>query len=310
MKKAKVTSLICGGILSLTGSHVLAQQSTSTDQNSSSSSSQSSSRLGSSSTTPDSQASSTLGGQSSTSGAYGSSSSMSSGRNVRLSQIMNGSVQSQEGKTLGQIRDVIVDPQSGRIQFAILSLSSAGGSSDTSTSGRETVPSSRSSVTGTPSIAPGSTMTGKLVPVPWQLLSQGMTSGHGASSASSSTLGGSSSMSSPKLVLNLDETKLRSAPSFDATDWSQLQGGSLDQRVYSHYGVERSSGYGTSGSSISGGSGSSSDSHSQGGIGGSRGTSGAQDKSSGLKDSSSGLKDSSSGLKDSTTPPSSSTPQK
>ena len=266
MKKVKVTSLICGGILSLTGSSLLAQQSSTTDPSSSrsstgvGSSSQNSSTQGSSS-----QSGSTLGSSSthgSSAGAYGAnSSSMHSGRNVRLSQIMNQSVRSQDGKTLGNIQDVLVDPQTGRIQFAILSLSSAGGASDTSTSGRETVPSSRSSVSGTPSISSSSSQMGKLIPVPWQLLSQSLnSSSSGAgSSTSSSTLGSSSSLGSPNLVLNLDESKLRNAPSFDSSDWNQLQGGSLDQRIYSHYGVDRSSAYGTPGSSISGGVGSSSD---------------------------------------------------
>jgi len=233
MKSLKVTSLICGGILSFTGISLLAQ--TSSSSSPSSSSSQSSSSLGSGSS---SQSSSSLGS---------SSSSMHSGKAVRLSQIMNGSVQGQDGKTLGNIRDLIVDPQSGRIEFAILSLSSAGGVSDTSTSGRETVPSSRSSTTGTPSSASGSSTTGKLIPVPWQLFSQSM-----SSHTSSSSTSGSSSMSAPNLTLSIDESKLQSAPSFDASNWNELQSGSFGQRAYSYFGVDRSSALGTSGSSISG----------------------------------------------------------
>lgn len=302
MKNVKVTSLICGGILSLTGSSLLAQQSSTTDPSSSratsgvGSSSQSSSTQGSSS-----QSGSTLGSSSSlgsSSGAYGaSSSSMHSGRDVRLSQIMNQSVRSQDGKTLGNIQDVLVDPQTGRIQFAILSLSSAGGASDTSTSGRETVPSSRSSVSGTPGSSSYSTMTGKLIPVPWQLLSQGLNSSSSVagSSTSSSTLGSSSSMGNPNLVLNLDESKLRSAPSFDASDWNQLQGGSLDQRIYSHFGVDRSSAYGTSGSSISGGAGSSSDRSGQGSS--SQGSSSSPDRNSSSSTSPQGSSSSSGTIK-------------
>jgi len=280
MKNLKVTSLICGGILSLTGSSLLAQQSSTTSPSSSSSSLNSQSSSGSTlDQGASSQSSSSLGSSSS---AYGSSSSsMSSGNNVRLSQLMNTSVQSREGKSLGQIRDLIVDPQSGRIQFAILSLSSAGAASDTSTSGRETVPSSRSSVTGTPSTTLSSSMTGKMVPVPWQLFSQGWDSSHAGSSAttSSSTLGSSSSLSGHPLVLNIDESKLQSAPSFDASNWNELQ--SIDHRAYSHFGVDRSSGYGRSGSSISG---SSSDHSSPGSSSGSKGTSGHQG-TSGLQDS-------------------------
>jgi len=164
---------------------------------------------------------------------------------------MNSTVQSQEGKTLGHIRDLVVDPQSGRIEFAVLSLSSAGAATDTSTSGRETVPSSRSSTIGTPSSTSGATTTGKLIPVPWQLFSQSWSS----SSGQSSTAGSSATrtaMGAQTLVLNIDESKLRTAPSFDASDWNQLQTGMLDQRAYSHFGVDRSSAIGTPGSSISG----------------------------------------------------------
>jgi len=172
---------------------------------------------------------------------------MHSGNNVRLSQIMHSSVQSQEGKTLGHIRDLTVDPQSGRIEFAILSLGTAGAASDTSTSGRETVPSSRSSVSGTPSSASGYTTTGKLIPVPWQLFSHSWNNSQSSSSTSSSS--GSSAMAGQNLVLNIDESKLQSAPSFDASNWNELQGGTFDQRVFSYFGVDRSSAYGTSGSS-------------------------------------------------------------
>jgi len=232
MKNLKLTtSLVCGGMLSLAGSSLLAQQSSSTDP--------------SSSAARNAQTSSGALGASSS--AYGSSSAMSSANNVRLSQIMNSSVQSQEGKTLGQIRDFVVDPQSGRIQFGVLSLSSAGAATDTSTSGRETVPSSRSSVAGTPSSASGHTMTGKLIPVPWQLFSQ---SWNRSQLGSSSTTAGSIAASGQNLVLNIDESKLRTAPSFDASNWNELQ--SLDQRVYSHYGVDRTSGIGTPGSTIRG----------------------------------------------------------
>jgi len=171
---------------------------------------------------------------------------MHSGNNVRLSQILNSSVQSQDGKTLGHVRDLTVEPQSGRIEFAILSLSSAGGVSDTSTSGRETVPSSRSSTVGTPSSSAGSSTMGKMIPVPWQLFSQSLSSQY----HSSSTAGAGSTP--PTLTLNLDESKLRSAPSFDSSNWNELQSGSFDQRAYSYFGVDRSSALGTSGSSISG----------------------------------------------------------
>jgi len=241
MKHLQISSLICGGILSISSSALLAQQPSSSSQSSTLNPSSSSAQ--SSSTLDQSSRSSSLGSSSSL-----DHSSMNSSQNVRLSNLMSGTVQSQSGKTLGHIRDLVIDPQSGRIQFAILSLSSAGGVSDTSTSGRETVPSTRSSSSGIPSSAVGANLTGKLVPVPWQLLSHSFTGSPSSSSTYSST---ASTMSQP-LVLNIDESKLQSAPSFEASNWNELQSSTFDQRVYSHFGVDRNWGTGTSGSSISG----------------------------------------------------------
>jgi sporulation protein YlmC with PRC-barrel domain len=172
---------------------------------------------------------------------------MQSDNSVRLSDLMRANVQSQEGKTLGNIRDITIDPQSGRVEFAILSLSSAGAATDTSTSGRETVPSSRSTTTGTPSTSAGTTA-GKLIPVPWQLFSQNL----GSSRLGSSSTATAGAMGSQNLVLNVDESKLQTAPSFDASNWNQLQTGALAQRVYSHFGVDQSSATGTPGASIRG----------------------------------------------------------
>jgi len=230
MNKVKLTSFICGGMLSLSGASLLAQQSSSTG----------SSSIGS---TGQSATTGTAGDTGSTSGHW-QHAGQSSGQSVRLSDLMNSTVQSSDGKTLGSIRDFTVDPQSGHVRFAILSLSPAGGATDTSTSGRETVPSSRSSITGTPSSSSGLGMTGKLNPVPRQLFSHSMNS--------SSTTGTSGTSGSHNLVLNVDQSKLQSAPSFDASNWNDVQQSSFDQRVYSYYGVNRMSGAGTSGSSISG----------------------------------------------------------
>jgi sporulation protein YlmC with PRC-barrel domain len=233
MNNVKITSLICGGILTLAGTNLLAQQS-STDPN---------------------RATSTQPGVSTpTTSAYGASSTaLSSGQNVRLSQLMNSSVQSQEGKTLGHVRDLLVDPQSGRIEFAVLSLSTAGAAADTSTSGRETVPSSRSSVAGTPSSAAGYTATGKLIPVPWQLFNQSWSGSRaGAPSTTTTIPGATTAMGQQTLVLNIDESKLRTAPSFDASNWNELQSGTFEQRVYSYFGVDRSTGIGTPGATIRG----------------------------------------------------------
>jgi len=241
MKHLQISSLICGGILSISSSALLAQQPSSSGQSSTTIPSSSASQ--SSSTLDQNSSSSSLGSSSS----Y-SHSSMGSGQNVRLSNLMTATVQSTSGKTLGHVRDLVIDPQSGRVQFAILALSNAGGVADTSTSGRETVPSTRSSSSGIPSSAVGSSLTGKLIPVPWQLFSHSFT----GSTTSSSTYGTTGSTMSQPLVLNIDESKLQNAPSFEASNWNELQSGTFDQRVYSHFGVDRNWGTGTSGSSISG----------------------------------------------------------
>jgi len=267
MNKFKVTSLLCGGLISLASPALLGQTSSSGQSSSGS--------LGTSGSSQSSSGSSL--GQSSSSSSLGSSSSsygMHSGKDVRLSQLMHATVQAQDGKQIGHIRDFTVDPQSGRIEFAILSTSGSSsgtqsGATDTSTSGRETTSSSRSSVGSTSSSGSSSSygaMTGKLIPVPWQLFSHSLSSSQlGSSSGSSSTTG------SPTLTLNIDSSKLQSAPTFEASNWSELEQGTLNQQVYSHFGVSRMSGAGTSGSSISG-----------------QGASGSQDSSSSSQGSSSG----------------------
>ena len=263
MNKVKLTSFICGTVLSLTGTSLLAQQSSSSGTSTSSGASSSSSTPN-----PGGQETGSSTFDSGSSSRYGSSSGhwQHSGPSVRLSNLMNASVQSQEGKSIGSIRDFTIDPQSGHVQFAILSLSPSGGAAETSTSGHETVPSSRSSVIGTPSSAIGSTMTGKLIPVPWQLFS------HSWQNGSSAAVGTSAAGGTHNLVLNIDESKLESAPSFDASNWNEMEQSSFDQRVYSYYGVNRMSGAGTSGSSISG-QGTSSTDQNDGRIHGAQGTS-------------------------------------
>ncbi len=52
---------------------------------------------------------------------------MGSQKPERLSQLMGASVKGQNGETLGQINDFIVQPTYGRIQFAVISLSDQSG---------------------------------------------------------------------------------------------------------------------------------------------------------------------------------------
>ena len=123
--------------------------------------------------------------------AYGTlpGSTARAGEPVRLSKLMNASLKSQSGESLGQVQDLIVDPSNGQIQFAVLSVNNA--SSGTATS-------SGIGTTTTPGI---STPTGissgqQLTAVPWRLVTS---SGEGQFTAS------------------VDRTTLQSAPTFSSS---------------------------------------------------------------------------------------------
>ncbi|MDB6017957.1 MAG: photosystem reaction center subunit [Pedosphaera sp.] len=64
---------------------------------------------------------------SSSSGMLSPTGAASSQKPERLSQVMGATVKSSSGETLGQINDFVVNPASGRIQFAIISLSDQSG---------------------------------------------------------------------------------------------------------------------------------------------------------------------------------------
>jgi sporulation protein YlmC with PRC-barrel domain len=69
-----------------------------------------------------SESSSTRGARSSVTFADTGSAEMSH-KSERLSQLMGTTVKNAQGETMGQLNDFVVDPASGRIQFAIISLS-------------------------------------------------------------------------------------------------------------------------------------------------------------------------------------------
>jgi sporulation protein YlmC with PRC-barrel domain len=125
---------------------------------------------------------------------------------VRGSKLTGAQVNDSSGQRVGQIQDFIVDPMSGRIDFALLSLNNQGGSS-ANTSENTTANYSGS---------------GKLVPVPWSLLRTSASSEYSASAGQ------------PTFTLNADRSKLQSAPSVDLSDLSQSE---WQQRIYSYYGV-------------------------------------------------------------------------
>jgi len=217
----------------------------------------------------DSSSSSSTSGQNS---QYGSSSDKSgwtgkglsaAGRmghqEIKASQLTGAQVTGTSGSQLGTISDCIINPTSGRIDFAILSVSGSGstggstspsgsssstGSSDTSGSSSSTSPSSTSPSSSSSGVggSSGSTLGsssssslagGKQVAVPWMLLKPSDSGSSSSSTASSST----SSVSSGQVSFQFtgDPSKLQSAPSFDAT--TDLSQPNWRHSVYSYYGL-------------------------------------------------------------------------
>src|SRR5436190_14862448 len=74
---------------------------------------------------------------------------------IRASQLKSSSIKSSSGEDLGKIEDVIINPGSGRVDFAVISLSSSG-SSGTQSSSSSTTPSSSTSPSSS-STSPSST---------------------------------------------------------------------------------------------------------------------------------------------------------
>lgn len=134
-------------------------------------------------------------------------------QDIKASQLTGASVTGSTGETLGTISDCIVNPSSGRLEFAIISLNSSG-SSSSSTSSSATTSSSLNA-------------NGKQVAVPWMLLRS--SNNNQAGSTTSSTL------SQQSFTFSGDASKLNSAPTFDAnTDLSQPN---WRHEVFSYFGV-------------------------------------------------------------------------
>ena len=146
---------------------------------------------------------------------YGQSSMSQQGLRVSQ-QVMNATVKSQDGQQLGQIEDLIANPQTGRLEFAVISKGD------------------------------------KLCPIPFQLLSpegagssstsSSATTGAGTSTDPSTTPGSSATASSragqkTTFVARVDSAKLQQAPSFSRTQWPEISP-SWSQQIYSHFGVQ------------------------------------------------------------------------
>lgn len=111
---------------------------------------------------------------------------------IRASKLVGAPVNDLSGNRTAQIQDIIVNPYSGRIDFALLSLS-------------------------TTSVK----VSGNLIPVPWKLFRQQASAQYSEGIV-------------PVFTLNVDQSKLRAAPTVSSTDLDQSQ---WRQRIYAYYGV-------------------------------------------------------------------------
>jgi len=125
---------------------------------------------------------------------------------VRASRLTGASIQDSSGNRIGQIQDIVVNPSSGRIEFGIISLTSAGAAGSAT------------------SIASSG---GKMIPVPWSLLKPAAQSEYSTTSAGQQ----------PSFRLNVDQDKLSQAPTIERSSSSEVGQSEWRQRIYSYYGV-------------------------------------------------------------------------
>lgn len=156
---------------------------------------------------------------------------------VRGSQLTGAQVTGSSGSQLGTISDTIINPASGRLEFAVISLSGGAAASSTGTS--STTP---GATPGSTSVTSGATPgAGKQVAVPWMLLRTSSTAGASSTSATQQ----------PAFVFTGDASKLESAPSFDST--TDLTQPTWRQSVFSYFGMSGRGFGGTGGAESPGG---------------------------------------------------------
>lgn len=161
-------------------------------------------------------------------------------QHLRSTKVIGAQVKTSAGEDVGRIEDVVLNPTSGRIDFAVisaenklcpvpwqlLSVSGQGGQGSQSSTTQGT------SSSTTPSTTPGTTPS---------------TSSSTSPSSSGIYASASGSMGQPTFTLNVDKSKLQQGPSFDRSRWPDMSQ-SWSQRIYSHYGVQAESGVGGTGS--------------------------------------------------------------
>jgi len=182
---------------------------------------------------------------------------------VRASKLMGATVSGSSGEQLGKIEDVIINPASGRIDFAVIACNSTGseGSTTLGAPGTSGTAGASAATPGTPGASANSSSSfnstistpssgEKLVAVPWTLIRPSGMVGYSASSTPGND--------QQTFVFTGDKTKFQGAPSFDRNNWPDLNQADWRHNIYSHYGIQSNSasggasspgGFGSSGSS-------------------------------------------------------------
>lgn len=173
-------------------------------------------------------------------GTRSSSLSSQSGQSIRIGKLMNTSLRTQAGESLGQVQDIVIDPTSGQVQFVVLQLNGsapgAPGSAAARTTGIGATPGDAS--VSNPRSAPSSTgsfgtSSSRLVAIPWRLLSHG---------------------NGEQFTATVDRARLESAPTFSSTSWPTMDSAWM-QSVYSHFGTTAPTSTGAPGNSSGTGTG-------------------------------------------------------
>ena len=149
-----------------------------------------------------------------------------SGPEERASQLTGAQVNGTSGQTLGTINDVLINPASGRIDFAVISLNASAETGTPGTAGTPGATSTSSAATST------STSGEKLVAVPWPLLRPSSAAGAASTSATSGAAGAQTSF-----VFAGDTSKLQSAPSFSQANWPDISQPSWRHSIFSYFGM-------------------------------------------------------------------------
>jgi sporulation protein YlmC with PRC-barrel domain len=179
---------------------------------------------------------------------------------VRASQLTSAEVKSSNGESIGTMSELILNPNSGKVDFAVISLSGSTGSTSSSTpSSGTTGTSSTTSGTGRSSTSYASSG-GKQVVVPWSLLHAANIGNSSSTSGNYSTSANSSSMGQLSFTYSGDVSKLQTAPAFDPN--TDITKPGWLQSVFSYFGVNPNSG--TGGATSPGGTSSGSRTYPQG----------------------------------------------